>query len=458
MSGSGLPRTLGLWDVIWFLVTSVVGLRWIATAAAAGPSALVMWLVALAGFYVPLASAVIHLSARFPNEGGLYVWVQRAFGDFAGFMAGWMYWMSTVIYFNGLLYFGAGSALFILDPTGRTLADSPAYFVAASLGALAVALAVNVVGLRAGRWLHNAGGVGTWVPIAVLVVMGAICYARFGTATPLAGPGLVPAVTTASVTFWSTMAFGFGGFEAVAFMSEEVHDTARTIRRAVAGAGVVIAAIYLLGTAAVLIAIPAGDVSGLQGIMQAIAAVAARVGWPGLTPLLAALITLGTLGGVSAWLAATSRLPFVAGLDRVLPEAFTRLHPRWKTPWLALAVQAGGSAVFAVLGQAGTSVAGAYGVLVSLGVISYFIPYVLMFSAQLRLDGRPAARVVAAVGLTVTILSMLLAAVPPPEAGSAALSIVKVVGGSVALLAAGAWLYRRGVAGRRLPAPVAQRH
>ena len=87
-------------------------------------------------------------------------------------------------------------------------------------------------------------------------------------------------------------------------------------------------------------------------------------------PILAALVTLNALGGVGAWFAATARLPFVAGLDRYLPTAFGELHPRWRTPHVALLVQAAVSGVFIVLGQAGTSVRGAYEVLVSMSIIA----------------------------------------------------------------------------------------
>lgn len=449
----GLTRVLGPWDVVWFFVTAIVGLRWIASAAGAGPSSLVVWLAALAGFYGPLAFSVIVLSARYPDEGGLYVWTKHAFGEFAGFLAGWMYWMSTVIYFPGLLYFGAGNALFVADPTGHAFADSATYFTVASVAALTVALGLNLVGLGAGKWLHNAGGFGTWMPIAFLVVMGAVCVLRFGPATPIAAGDLVPRATTSDIVFWSTICFGFGGFEAVAFMGDEVRDPARTIRRAVIVAGAIIAAIYILGTAAVLVALPGGEVSGLQGIMQAIAGIAGRLGWSSATPVLAVLITLGTLGGVSAWLGSTSRLAFVAGVDRVLPPAFGRLHPRWGTPWVALCVQAGGAALFAWLGQAGTSVKAAYEILVNLGVISYFIPYVLMFASMIRLDRRPGARVVAGLGLAVTLLSIGLAAIPPPGAPDPGIAVIKIVGGSAMVVVLGAVLYARSRWTRRAARP-----
>jgi glutamate:GABA antiporter len=438
-----LPRTLSRRDLVWFFVTAVVGLRWIATAAAVGPSSIVMWLLALAAFYGPLAFTTITLSDRYPQEGGLYIWTKHAFGDFAGFLTGWMYWMSTLIYFPGLLYFAAGSALFILDPSGRTLADSPTYFISASLAVMGFALALNLAGFRFGKWLHNASGYATWIPIALLIGMSAVCAFRFGSATPLHARELVPSFSTSSIVFLSTIAFGFGGFETAAFMGDEVIGGARTIRRAVIQAGAIIAAIYILGTIAVLVALPPGEVSGVQGIMQAIGGTAARVGASGLTPLLAALLTFGTIGAVSAWLGSTSRLPFVAGVEHALPAAFGRLHPRWGTPWVALIVAAIGAAGFACLGQAGTSVKGAYDVLVSLAVISYFIPYVLMFAALFRLDRRWHARALAGLGLAVTLLSIGLACIPAPGSPDPVMSLVKIVGGSVALLALGSVVYGR---------------
>jgi amino acid transporter len=447
---------MGFWDVVLFFVAAVVGLRWIATAAAVGPSSLVVWLIAFVAFFIPLAFTVVELSARYPEEGGLYIWVKRAFGPFAGFIAGWMYWTSNLVYFPGLLYFSAGNALFMGGPSWQALSASETYFIIASLGGLGLALGLNLVGLGVGKWLHNAGGIGTWVPVGLLVGMGALAWARFGPAQDFGLVTLVPSIGVKELVFWSTIAFGFGGFEAASFMSEEIVDARRTIPRAIAVAGIIITGIYVLGTAAVLLAVPPGDVSSLQGIMQAIARTGDRVGLPAAGPVAAFLITIGNIGGVGAWLASTARLPFVAGLDRFLPPAFGRLHPRWGTPYVALIVQAAGAAVFVVLGQLGTNVKGAYDFLVGLGVISYFIPYLLMFAAMIKLQGepapagimrvpggRPVAIVLASVGLATTAISIVLAALPPEDATDATLAVLKVVGSGVALLVIGVILYAR---------------
>jgi amino acid transporter len=169
------------------------------------------------------------------------------------------------------------------------------------------------------------------------------------------------------------------------------------------------------------------------------------------------LVSLNAFGGVAGWFAATARLPFVAGIDRFLPRAFAELHPRWHTPHVALLVQAVIAAVFVFLGQAGTSVRGAYEVLVSMSIIGNFIPFLFMFAAMIKLQGEPAApgvlrvpggpgvaRLLGAMGFAVSLAAIVLACVPADEEPLKALAVAKVVGASVALVAIGAMIYLLG--------------
>ena len=87
-------RAMGFLDLVLFYVVTGISLRWIATAASAGPSAVIIWFGAWLTFYTPLALSVIELSSRYPQEGGLYVWTKHAFGDFGGFICAWIYWTS----------------------------------------------------------------------------------------------------------------------------------------------------------------------------------------------------------------------------------------------------------------------------------------------------------------------------------------------------------------------------
>jgi glutamate:GABA antiporter len=455
----GLRRVLSFRDL--FLYYSVTGfsLRWIATAAAAGPSALVIWVVAALGFFVPLVFTVLELSSRYPEEGGVYVWSKRAFGPFAAFITGWTYWGSNLPYFPGLLYFAAANALFIGGPAWQSLSANSTYFIAVATVGLTIAVTMNVVGLNVGKWLNNIGALASYGPAALLIVLGAISWSRVGSATPIDAHSLMPSTSLKDVIFWSTIAFAFGGVESGSTMGEEIQDARRTVPRAILAAGVVITVLYIVGTFSILLAIPKEQVSGLQGIMQAIQVITTRVGLQGVVPLVAALVTVNALGGVGGWFAATARLPFVAGIDRFLPRAFGELHPTWRTPYVALLVQAAIALLFVFLGQAGTSVRGAYDALVSMGIIAYFIPFLFMFAAMIVLQrepagpdvmrvpgGRPVAILLASVGFIVTAISIVLAAVPPDEEPNKALAVVKVVGSSLVLVGVGIGVY---FAGRR---------
>jgi amino acid transporter len=454
------PRqVMGFRDLVLFYVITGISLRWIATAAAAGPSSIVIWVGAWLCFYTPLALSVLELSSRYPNEGGLYVWSKRAFGDFSGFMSAWTYWTSNLPYFPAVLYFAASNVLFMREVAWQHLSGSATFYIVFAVLTLGAATLLNIVGLDVGKWLHNIGALAMWIPVVIVIVMGFVAWHRFGSATSFTVRSMIPSTHLNDIIFWSVLTFAFGGSETASFMGEEIKNPRRTIPFALLFAGVTVTICYILGTVCVLLALPSTHVNSLQGLVQAVSATSARVGFPGVLPVAAFLIALSNIGAAGAYLAAVARLPFVAGLDRFLPAAFGSLHPRWKTPWVALLTQFILGVVFIFLGQAGTSVKGAYDVLVSMGVITYFIPYLYLFAAMIKLQREPAgpgvirvpggtlmAKVVASVGFVTTAVTIALSLIPQPDEPNKPLALFKVVGGCGALLLLGVWLY---VGGKR---------
>ena len=433
-----LSRALGFRDLLAFYIVTTFSLRWMATAAAAGPSSLVIWIIAAVGLFVPLVFATLELSSRYPDEGGVYLWSKRAFGPFSGFMTGWSYWTTNLPYFPSLLYFAAANLLFLGGPSWQAWSSNSTYFMVTAVIGLTLAVSLNIVGLEKGKWLNNAGAIAAWISAGLLIVLGVVSWFRFGSATTIDAHTLVPSVSLKDVIFWSTIAFAFGGVESASTMGEEIKDAQRTVPRAVVAAAIIITALYLAGTLSVLLAIPKEQISGLQGIMQAIDAMTRRVGVAWLAPIVAGLVTLNALGGVGGWFAATARLPFVAGIDRFLPRAFASLHPRFHTPHVALLVQAVISVVFVVLGQAGTSVRGAYDVLVSMSIISYFVPFLFMFAALIKVQGEPAAPgvrrvpggyagavILGALGFFTTSIAIVLACVPAADEPNKPLAVAE---------------------------------
>ncbi len=456
MAAEKLKRELGFRDVILFYIVSGLSLRWIATAAASGQSAIVVWLLAWCGFFLPLAGCVLELSSRYPQEGGLYVWTREAYGDFAAFMAAWSYWMSNLPYFAAVLYFAASSLLFA-TPRGQHLADTNIYFLLFTVIMLALITVLNVIGLNLGKWLNNLGAVGMALPILILIALASLSYSRFGSATHFALAAAIPHAHVKDLVFWSTIFFAFGGVETVSFMGEEIKNPRRVIPRSLLVAGVVITLGYLAGTVAMLVALPSTSISGLGGFMTAIDFLCRRLGIGLVVAPIAILVAVSNVGAAAAYLTATARLPFVAGINHYLPSVFGRIHPRWKTPYVAVISYGLAGMLFGLLSQAGTSVKGAYDMLVSMAVITYFIPYLFLFAAMIRLHGRPSspdairlpggrrlAIPLACLGFFSTTAAIILALFPAEDERNPAAALFKIVAMTCVLLLAGVAVYRRG--------------
>ena len=198
-----------------------------------------------------------------------------------------------------------------------------------------------------------------WIPAIIVIVMGAIAFHRFGSATVFNVHTMIPSMRIKDIVFWSVLIYALTGCETASLMGDEIKNARRAIPWALFLAGITVVLCYIVGTVGVLLALPAAEVGNLQGLMQAITSTAQKIHWEGVIPFAAFLIMMSNVGAAGAFLAAVARLPYVAGIDRYLPPAFGALHPRWKTPWVGLLTQFFFGALFIFLGQAGTSVKGA---------------------------------------------------------------------------------------------------
>ena len=149
-------------------IVAVVGLRWIARSARLGAPSVSLWLLACLVFFVPLALALIELSSRHPEQGGIYAWVRRAFGPLHGFICGWCMWVNNLFYFPSLLLFAAANFALVLGPAGDGLAENRLYSVALRARLPVVLHRLNIIGLAAGKWVQHVGSVATWIPPALL--------------------------------------------------------------------------------------------------------------------------------------------------------------------------------------------------------------------------------------------------------------------------------------------------
>lgn len=451
----GLPRVLGLRDVVLLYAIAVVSLQWLSTAAQIGPSSLVLWLLALVIFFVPSGLVVMELSSRYDGEGGLYVWIKQALGDVHGFVAGWSYVVSVLVFFPTLLLFISGTASYIAAGAWPGLKDSFGFNAFLSLTALWLAIGANILGLERAKRLVNVCALVMGGVLVILVIAASVSASRFGSATVFAGNLLPDVADTTIGKSFATMMFALVGLELAPLMGSEIRNPRRVIPRAIVVAGAMIIAFYLLGTWALLVALPKEKIEAITGIPEGIAVIADRIGMPFLGPLAALLMTIASAGVLTAWVTGSVRLPYVVGIDQHLPRALGRLHPRWRSPYVALIISGAITTLLVLLALAGTTIGDAYQILVDMTVPLAFIPSAYMFVALPILrakrvgdrpgllcvpGGRIGIALVSALGLASTLVSIGFA-LAPPGTGQAGMFYLKVLGGCGLFLGLGLALY-----------------
>ncbi|MGH7712921.1 MAG: APC family permease [Gemmatimonadaceae bacterium] len=463
--GPTLARRLTLRDMVLLNIVAVISLRWLATSAATGPSALVLWVLAALFFFLPMGTAVSALSVRHPEEGGIYAWTKRAYGDKHGFLCGWCYWVSNLLYYPNLLMSTAAIATYAFGRGGTGLENDLAFVLPTTLLMLWFATTINVVGVGTGRWLQNAGAVCTFLPGLALIVLGVIAVVTRGSANEFSAAAMVPNLRDFSaVNLWASIAFAFSGLELAPTMAGEVQSPERTLRRAVLVAAPAIVGMYMLGTASVLWLVPRGEINIVTGILQAIdtgaRSLGVAFGW--ISALAAGLVVIGNLGSIGAWLSGPARVAFTIGIDAYFPRAFGRIHPTYQTPYVAMFAQAGFGTLFlliAVFGK-GTTVATAYLIMLDTMLLQYFIPFLYLFASYLRIErqhasalGRLRLTMTGVSGFLLTLFAMIVACVPPSGTERIWEFELKVVGGALFFVLVGVGLYARGQ--RALSAAVA---
>ncbi|HMC29753.1 MAG TPA: APC family permease, partial [Candidatus Angelobacter sp.] len=387
-----------------------------------------LWLLALIFFFWPQGIAVIELGQRYPGEGGVYLWTKKFFGDFHGFLSGWCYWTNNVFYIPTVLLYLVGVALYAGGDRTRALADVPSVAFPAALVALAVLVVLNIVGSNVGKWVSNLGGMGTLIIAVVLIVLGMVTFANHGSALS-AFDFRFGGVDWRVISTFGTMCFGLVGLELASVMGDEIRDPQRTLAPAVILGGIASGVLYLGATLTLLLAVPKSSMGVLQGVVEAIGNMATQVGASWMVAPLALVLSISIAGIASAWLSGSARIPFVAGLDRYLPAALGKLHPRTATPYVALMVHGFFSAIFLALSFArGASVKEAFSILLALAVVLQLVPFLYIYAALIKLGlrrgpadghyGKPVLMASGLSGLITTALGMVVAFVPPPNTAS----------------------------------------
>ncbi len=432
----GLRRELGLRDLTLFGIVCLIGPRWLPVAAHAGPESIVLWLLASLLFGVPLAIAVATLMSTVRGSGGLYAWTRNTFGPAHGFLAFWVYWVGMAVWFPGMAVFYVSSSTFTLGPAYEHLADSRIFVLCASLAAVWIALFGNLIGLKTGKWLENAGAIAVALLGAILIAAGSFRWYYSGAATHIT---LMPKMSWNTAVFWAAIAYGISGAEYFGMMSDEIRSPEKTVKPAIWISTAFVAVFYAATTLALLVLLPPKDISEIHGLADGGKAAATVFGMPSIAVILGVLLLLhgfGAFGGVGT---AISRMPFAAGTDRLLPDAFSRIHRRWHTPHVALLTLGIVASALLLLSQLGDTLRVAYQEIVSLTLIGGFLPYIYIFISTWKAG----KRIAAALGFGVTIFSLVCTVVPTSDVTNVWLYEGKLAFGTAAMIGSGLWLYSK---------------
>lgn len=449
---AALRKELGFRDLIFAQILAVMVPDFFGTAVKAGPSHVVLWLLAILLFFIPQALLVAHLNRLMPLEGGLYEWARIAFGDRVGFLVAWNLWLFGTLY---TAVIGLIATTFVGYAVGGRLAQvgSSGPWILFASAAFVITLALIArLGLGVGKWVNNFGAVCILVTLGVLVVMPFAAVWR-GTLPEYHPLRLVaPPLTLFSLSVFGKMTFGaLTSLEYVAIFAGESRDPARNYARSMSVAAPVIALLYVLGTSAILAFVAPDAVDVIGPIPQALSLGGAAFGaakW--IAPVAILLLLANYFGSFSLNFGANTRLPMVAGWDHLLPGWFTRLHPKYKTPVNSILFVGAVALAAAVGALIGVGAEEAYELLLTWSFTFYGLAYVAMFAIPLLarkergLRPRWWLRVASASGLLVTLLFVALAVLPIITVRSHWMYSLKTIGVVAGANALGFLVYRAG--------------
>jgi amino acid transporter len=335
LPGPALERVLGRGDLVLFSVCAILTIDTAASAASMGVAWFSWWAITMVVFFIPYGLITAELGAAWPGEGGVYVWVREAFGPRAGSTVAWLYWINNAYWIPSVYLIFAGTFEEIFLHRRSIWQEAGIAIVLTWL-----TVGVGIVRLEVSKWLPNVGAV---VKVLIFLALGALGFGSLLAGRPPANDfsfsSFLPKWND-SLAYLPVLLYNTFGFELASSAGAEMKDPRRDVPRVIFVSGIVIAAVYALGVAGILLAVPIGKLSIVTGTWDALAVLGRQWGRAGDAAVF--LLGLGFLyaciANIVTWSLGANRVAAVAAEEGVLPAALGRLHPRFKTPWVAFVV------------------------------------------------------------------------------------------------------------------------
>jgi glutamate:GABA antiporter len=335
---SKLQKHFGRFDMLFFLICTLVGVDTLGAVASNGPEGFT-WLVFLAiFFFVPYALLTAELGSAFTGEGGCYVWTRLAFGRFVAAINTVLYWLSNPVWMGGLLCITAVTTFNTFFGDVGSVGKYVFSIAFIWFGVWAAILSFGV-----GKWIPTLGA---WARIALLSFfsLSVVVYAfKHGLHVPSAGK-FAPSYTL-FIALVPVLFFNFVGFELPNAAGDEMKNPQRDVPFTVLRSAVAAVALYGVPILAILMVLPSDQITGLGGFIDAMKSVftvyGGEVTKDGATltgagkvlgDLMAAGFILVLLSSGTTWLMGADRTQAVAGYDGAGPRALGYFSKRFGTP------------------------------------------------------------------------------------------------------------------------------
>ncbi len=383
MAVQGKKKALSIFALTMITVGSVDSIRNLPATALFGSQLIIFFLIGAIVFLIPCALVSAELSSTFPKEGGIYVWIKKAFGPQLAFLAIWLQWIENVIWYPALLAFVAGSAGYLINPA---LADNKFFLMTIILLTFWGATLVNLKGMDASAFLGTFCTItGLLIPMALIIGLGTYWYLTHAhLEISFTYHSLKPKFDDPNV--WVSLTaviLSFCGIEIATVHANDVKNPQRAFPVSLMLSVIIIMITLMLGSLAIAIVLPHNKISLVAGIMQAFEAFLSAYHLSPFMPLIAIMLILGGIGSVNNWIIAPTKGLLVAANDGHLPKHFQKTNQH-NAPTTLLIYQAIIVSLLSLAFVFMPTINSAYWLLTALASQLYMLMYLLMFLAMIK--------------------------------------------------------------------------
>lgn len=379
-----MTKKISLTSLVILIIAAIDNIRNLPAAALFGSSLIFFFFFSALVFLVPTALVAAELSATFPEKGGMYHWVNKAFGKKMAMAAIWLQWINTMVWYPTMLSFIAGTLAYLIDPQ---LAENKTYLISCILIIFWTLTLINLKGIHVSAIINNVCCIfGTMLPILLLIGLGGVWYfSGQPIQISITKDNLIPSLSDATgwVSLIAIMA-SFLGIELSGVHVSEIRNPQKNFPKAVLLACLFIFMTMMLGSLSIAFVMPEQDINLISGVMQMFQSFFKAFGLEALTPFLTLLIVVGSIGMMINWLISPAKGLLHAAEFGFLPTFFSYKNKAGVASRILIA-QGVLVTCFCLIFLLEPSVNGFYWFLTALSTELYMIMYVFMFLAGLKL-------------------------------------------------------------------------